>query len=56
MRVVVDLDTCVFAAPEVFHLDGSGKLGHVTEPDDALREAVEEATDAYPLQATRLGG
>jgi ferredoxin len=62
MRVVVDLDTCqdhgqcVFAAPEVFHLDGAGKLGYVAEPDDALREAVEEAADVCPLQAIRLEG
>ena len=62
MRVVVDLDTCqdhgqcVFAAPEVFRLDESGKLAYVAEPDGALRDAVEEAADVCPLQAIRLEG
>lgn len=62
MRVVVDLATCqdhgqcVFAAPEVFHLDDSGKLGFVPEPDEALRDAVEEAADVCPLQAIRIDG
>jgi ferredoxin len=62
MRVVVDLNICqdhgqcVFAAPEVFHLDEAGKLGYVTDPDDALREAVEEAADVCPLQAIRIDG
>lgn len=60
MRVVVDLETCrdhgqcVFAAPEVFHLDENGKLGFVSDPDDSLRDAVEEATDVCPLQAIRI--
>jgi len=60
VRVVVDLETCqdhgqcVFAAPEVFHLDEHGKLGFVPEPDESLRDAVEEAADVCPLQAIRL--
>ncbi|GAA4732863.1 ferredoxin [Phytohabitans rumicis] len=62
MRVVVDLakcqdhGQCVFAAPEVFHLDDAGKLGFVAEPDGALRDAVEEAADVCPLQAIRIDG
>ncbi|MEH1128877.1 ferredoxin [Micromonospora sp. CPCC 206061] len=62
MRVVVDLarcqdhGQCVFAAPEVFHLDDGGKLGFVAEPDEALRDAVEEAADVCPLQAIRIDG
>ena len=62
MRVVVDLDTCqdhgqcVFAAPEVFRLDESGKLAYVADPSPALRKAVEEAADVCPLQAIRLEG
>jgi ferredoxin len=60
MKVVVDLDTCqdhgqcVFAAPEVFHLDENGRLGFVPDPDDSLRDAVEEAADVCPLQAIRI--
>lgn len=62
MKVVVDLDTCqdhgqcVFAAPDVFHLGEDGKLGYVPEPDDVLRDAVEEAADVCPLQAIRIEG
>jgi ferredoxin len=62
MRVEVDLDRCqdhgqcVFAAPEVFRLDGAGRLAYVAEPDDALRDAVEEAADVCPLQAIRIDG
>ena len=60
MKVVVDLDVCqdhgrcVFAAPEVFRLDESGRLGYVTEPDDALRDVVEEAVDVCPPQAIQI--
>jgi ferredoxin len=62
MRVVVDLTKCqehgqcVFAAPEVFHLDEAGELGFVAEPDEALRDAVEDAADVCPMQAIRLDG
>ena len=57
MRVVVDLDKCadhgqcVFAAPQVFQLDENGKLVYDAEPDDALRDLVDEAADVCPLQA-----
>ncbi|HKT04701.1 MAG TPA: ferredoxin [Rugosimonospora sp.] len=60
MRVVVDMSKCqdhgqcAFAAPEVFQIDPSGHLAYVAEPDEALREAVEEAVDVCPLQAIRL--
>jgi len=60
MRVVVDMSRCqdhgqcAFAAPEVFQLDADGHLGYVPDPDESLREAVEEAVDACPLQAIRL--
>ena len=62
MKVVVDMNLCkdhgqcVFAAPEVFHLDATGRLGFVENPDDALRDAVEEAADVCPLQAITLVG
>lgn len=60
MKVVVDLETCqdhgqcVFAAPEVFHLDENGTLGYVPELDDSLLTVVEEAADVCPLQAIRI--
>ena len=62
MRVEVDLTKCqdhgqcVFAAPDVFQLDDTGKLAFVAEPDEALRDAVEEATDVCPLQAIPIDG
>ncbi|MFI0452117.1 ferredoxin [Actinomadura sp. 6N118] len=57
MKVIVDMDKCqdhgqcVFSAPEVFSLDEAGRLEFDSAPDDALREAVEEAVDVCPLQA-----
>ncbi|MFI8992715.1 ferredoxin [Streptomyces sp. NPDC053542] len=60
MKVVVDMNKCqdhgqcVFAAPDVFRLDEGGRLAYVSDPDDALREDVEEAADVCPLQAIRI--
>ncbi|MCD9880082.1 MULTISPECIES: ferredoxin [Streptomyces] len=60
MKVVVDMNKCqdhgqcVFAAPDVFRLDENGRLGYVGDPDDALRDEVEEAADVCPLQAIRI--
>ena len=60
MRVVVDLTRCadhgqcVFAAPEVFQLDERGKLSYRPTPDDRLREKVEDAMDACPMQAITI--
>jgi ferredoxin len=67
MRITVDLakcqdhGQCVFSAPAVFALDDQGKLALRAEAggdsytseelDDALRDDVEEAADACPLQA-----
>jgi ferredoxin len=58
MKVVVDLAVCqdhgqcCFAAPEVFELDAAGKLVVLVEnPDESLRDAVEEAADVCPMQA-----
>ena len=62
MKVVVDMNKCqdhgqcVFAAPDVFQLDENGRLGYVSDPDDALRDEVEEAADVCPLQAIRIEG
>ncbi|MGW7414046.1 ferredoxin [Streptomyces sp. NPDC054863] len=60
MKVVVDIDICkdhgqcVFAAPEVFQLDDGGKLVYVAQPDESLREDVEDAADVCPLQAITI--
>ncbi|POX38727.1 ferredoxin [Streptomyces sp. Ru73] len=60
MKVVVDMNQCqdhgqcVFAAPDVFRFDADGRLAYVSDPDDALREDVEEAADVCPLQAIRI--
>jgi ferredoxin len=66
MRVVVDLNKCqdhgqcVFFAPQVFSLDGQGRLSFRHEAtdeyrsgelDESLRDDVEEAADVCPLQA-----
>ncbi|MGA5360257.1 ferredoxin [Streptomyces purpurascens] len=60
MKVVVDMNKCqdhgqcVFAAPDVFHMDDAGRLAYVPDPDDALCDEVEEAADVCPLQAIRI--
>ncbi|MDQ2838271.1 MAG: ferredoxin [Actinomycetota bacterium] len=70
MQIEVDLEKCqdhgqcVFAAPEVFSLDDSGRLSFRAagstryrsgELDEALRDEVEEAADVCPLQAITVG-
>ncbi|MEK0097156.1 ferredoxin [Streptomyces sp. NPDC056002] len=60
MKVVVDMNKCqdhgqcVFSAPDVFQLDDNGRLAYVSDPDEALRDEVEEAADVCPLQAIRI--
>ncbi|MCK1820098.1 MULTISPECIES: ferredoxin [Streptomyces] len=60
MKVVVDMNKCqdhgqcVFAAPDVFSFDDAGHLAYVPDPDEALRDEVEEAADVCPLQAIRI--
>jgi ferredoxin len=67
MRITVDLakcqdhGQCVFSAPAVFSLDDKGSLSFRAEADgdlyrseeldESLRDDVEEAADACPLQA-----
>jgi ferredoxin len=58
--VVVDLarcqtyGQCVFAAPEVFELRGEEILEYEGAPDDSLRERVERARAACPVQAIEM--
>lgn len=62
MKVIVDMEKCqdhgqcVFAAPDVFQINSAGRLEFVAEPDDSLREAVEDAADVCPLQAIEIEG
>ncbi|MFJ5921194.1 ferredoxin [Kitasatospora sp. NPDC092948] len=62
MQVVVDMNKCqdhgqcVFAAPDVFSFDETGRLAYVADPDETLRADVEEAADVCPLQAIRIEG
>lgn len=61
MRIVVDLNRCqsygqcVFAAPAVFRMYGEESLEYDYNPDDALREQVERASAACPVQAIGIG-
>lgn len=63
MRIVVDLvrcqtyGQCVFAAPTVFELPGEQKeiLEYEYAPDESLREQVERAAAACPVQAISIG-
>ncbi|GGO12935.1 ferredoxin [Microbispora hainanensis] len=62
MKVIVDMDVCkdhgqcVFSAPEVFQINENGRLVYEAEPDESLRDAVEEAADVCPLQAITIEG
>ena len=61
MRISVDLNRCqsyaqcVFAAPAVFRMHGEESLEYDYNPDGALREQVERAAAACPVQAIRIG-
>ena len=61
MRIVVDLNRCqsygqcVFAAQAVFRMYGEESLEYDYNPDDALREQVERAAAACPVQAIGIG-
>ncbi len=61
MRIVVDLNKCqsyaqcVYAAPTVFRMHGEESLEFDYAPDDALREQVERAAAACPVQAILIG-
>jgi len=61
MRIVVDLNRCqtygqcVFAAPTVFELRGEEILEYEYAPDDSLREQVERAVAACPVQVISVG-
>jgi ferredoxin len=61
-RVVLDLETCqgyancVMAAPEVFDIDEKTGLAILLQeqPDDAQRDAVEEAVRQCPTESISL--
>ena len=60
MRVSVDPTKCqdhgqcAIAAGEVFRINDDGRLEFDANPDDALRDAVEEAADVCPVQAISI--
>jgi ferredoxin len=60
VKVDVDMDLCqshgecVFAAPEVFELDDDDQLHWVAEPDESLREKVQQAEKNCPVSAIRV--
>lgn len=57
MRLVVDLNRCqgfaqcAFLAPDVFALHGEEALLFTSRFDEALRDQVEQAAAACPVQA-----
>ncbi|MFD7754362.1 ferredoxin [Streptomyces sp. NPDC059757] len=57
MRLVVDLNRCqgfaqcAFLAPDVFSLHGGEALLYTSRFDEALRDQVEQAAAACPVQA-----
>ncbi|KHF42934.1 ferredoxin [Saccharomonospora viridis] len=61
MKVTVDRalcqdhGQCAIAAPDVFRMDDDGKLVYEPNPDDSLRDEVEEAADVCPVQAILIG-
>jgi ferredoxin len=61
VRIMVDLircqsyGQCIYAAPSVFRFNGEQSLEFDYAPDDALREQVERAVAACPVQAIRIG-
>lgn len=61
MKIVVDLNKCqsygqcIFAAPTVFRWHGEESLEFNYNPDDSLRQQVERAAAACPVQAIRIG-
>lgn len=61
MRIIVDLvrcqsyGQCVYAAPRVFRFNGEASLEFDYAPDEDLREQVERAAAACPVQAIRIG-
>jgi len=63
MRVSVDFErcqsngVCMRRAPEVFELRGDGFLYVLAEePDDSLRDKVEDAARRCPTQAITVDG
>lgn len=60
MKIKVDYDRCeshaqcTLVAPEVFQLDDNGDLQYEENPDDTLRDRMDEAVDICPTQAISI--
>lgn len=61
LQVVIDKDVCVacgacvLAGPDVFDQNEDGQaIMIVDEPDESLRDQIEESIDACPVQALSL--
>jgi ferredoxin len=61
VRIIVDLvrcqsyGQCVYAAPTVFRFNKGEALEFDYAPDESVREQVERAIAACPVQAIRFG-
>ncbi|GAA2426435.1 ferredoxin [Streptomyces macrosporus] len=62
MKVTVDMSLCqdhgqcAIASPAVFRMNDEGRLVYEGEPDESLRDEVEEAADVCPVQAILVEG
>ncbi|MEU6556655.1 ferredoxin [Streptomyces sp. NPDC046915] len=61
LQVVIDKDVCVacgacvLAGPDVFDQNEDGQaIMIVDEPDESLRDQIEESIDACPVQALKI--
>jgi ferredoxin len=55
-KICQDHGQCTIAAPKVFRMNDGGKLEYDGDPEDALRDEVEEAADVCPVQAIFVDG
>ena len=62
MKLYVDPDICethgqcTLVAPGIFQLDEDGDLHYEPNPEESMREAVEQAAENCPTLAIRITG
>lgn len=60
MKIKVDMKKCqmhgqcIISAPEVFRFNAEGVLEWTTDPSEAERQNVEEASEVCPVQAITI--